>query len=100
MAEPKITKLELVFFEHEVRDLGRDYNGFNSVYEKGAVTKGRPAVIRVHTNTGIVGEDLAKGGNPAARLGSIANYLLGKNPFEREKIYNDMQQIRGFGNAM
>jgi L-alanine-DL-glutamate epimerase-like enolase superfamily enzyme len=92
MAEPKITKLELVFFEYEVHDLGQDYNGFNTVYEKGAVMKSRPAVIRVHTNTGVVGEELAKGGNPTGRLASIARYVLGKNPFEREKIYNDLKR--------
>lgn len=92
MAEPKITKLELIFFEHEVKDLGRDYNGFNTVYEKGAVMKMRPAVIRVHTDTGVVGEDLAKGANPVGRLASLAGYVLGKNPFEREKIYNDLKR--------
>ncbi len=42
MAEPKITKIENIFFEHEIRDMGTDYNGFNQVYEKGSVLKQQP----------------------------------------------------------
>jgi hypothetical protein len=37
MPDPKITRIELITFEHTVHDLGSDYNGFNQVYEKGAV---------------------------------------------------------------
>ena len=37
MAEPKVTKLELVVFEHKIEELGTDYAGFNQVYEPGAV---------------------------------------------------------------
>ena len=35
MANPKITKIETVIFEHDIQDMGTDYNGFNLVYEKG-----------------------------------------------------------------
>ena len=91
MSDPKITKLELIVFTHEVQDLGRDYNGFNSVYEKGSVTKMRPSVLKIHTSLGIAGEYLV-GGGAAGRLGSMTGYLIGKNPFEREKIYNDLKR--------
>ena len=37
MADPKITKIEVVVYEHEIQDMGTDYNGFNTVYEKGSV---------------------------------------------------------------
>ena len=89
MADPKITKLELVAFEHQVQDMGTDYNGFNQVYEKGSVFTSRPAIIRIHTDIGITGEYL---GGSAPALGTVARYLLGKNPFEREKIYNDLKR--------
>ena len=56
MADPKITKLELVIFEHEIQDMGTDYNGFNQVYEKGSVIKSHPSVFRVHTDIGVIGE--------------------------------------------
>ena len=90
MTEPTITRLEVVIFEHETQDMGTDYNGFNQIFEKGSVLKTRPAVFRIHTSEGITGEYLA--GNGAARIESIADYLLGKNPFEREKIYNDLKR--------
>jgi L-alanine-DL-glutamate epimerase-like enolase superfamily enzyme len=90
MTEPTITRLEVVIFEHETQDMGTDYNGFNQIFEKGSVLKTRPAVFRIHTSEGINGEYLA--GNGAVRIESIADYLLGKNPFEREKIYNDLKR--------
>ena len=34
MANPMITKIETVIFEHDIQDMGTDYNGFNLVYEK------------------------------------------------------------------
>lgn len=93
MPEPKITKLELVIFEHKIQDMGTDYNGFNQVYKKGSVLVSHPSVLRIHTSLGIVGEYLA---GPAERtkhaLSQVAGYLLGKDPFEREKIYNDLKR--------
>ena len=89
MANPKITNLELVTFEHRVENMGTDYNGFNQVYEKGSVLTTRPAIFRVYTDAGIVGEYL---GGTAHHLAAVSNYLIGKNPFEREKIYNDLKR--------
>ena len=86
MADPKITQLELVVFEYQVQDLGTDYNGFNQVYEKGRVMTVRAAVLRLHTDTGVIGDYLT-GGRAAHQLGSVSGYLIGKNPFQREKIY-------------
>ena len=89
MAEPRITEIELVLFEHQIQDLGQDYNGFNLVYEKGSVLRSQATILRIHTSEGIVGEYL---GARAAPTGQLASYLIGKNPFEREKIYNDLKR--------
>ena len=89
MAGPKITKLEIVVFAHELQDMGTDYNGFNQVYEKGSSLQQRPAVLRIHTSEGITGEYL---GARVGQIDAVAGYLLGKNPFEREKIYNDLKR--------
>ncbi len=87
MADPKITKIEVVVYEHEIQDMGTDYNGFNTVYEKGSILKMRPSILRIHTNTGIIGE------SDGGRLSdNVVRYLLGKNPFHREKIYNDLKR--------
>ena len=93
MVEPKITKIEVVVFEHQIQNMGTDYNGFNQVYEKGSVINSQPSILRIHTDTGITGDYLA---GPAERtkrgLDMVTKYLLGKNPFEREKIYNDLKR--------
>ena len=91
MADPKITRIELITFEHTVHDLGSDYNGFNQVYEKGAVRTQRPTIIKIHTNLDIAGEYTANA-RTISQLGMLSKYLIGKNPFEREKIYNDLKR--------
>ncbi len=87
MAAPTITKIEHIYFTHEIQDLGADYNGFNQVYEKGARREMTSCIARVHTSEGIIGEHLG-GSIPEG----VARYLIGKNPFAREKIYNDLKR--------
>ena len=88
MSDPKITKIEWITFKHTIQDMGTDYNGFNQVYLKGSLLNQHGLLFRIHTNVGITGEHL---GGPAPSSGAV-NYLLGKNPFEREKIYNDLKR--------
>ena len=93
MNSPKINKLEVIVFEHQIQDLGTDYNGFNVIYEKGAVLKRRLSIFRLHTDTGITGVIPVWSADYALHsLDLVADYLIGKNPFEREKIYNDLKR--------
>ena len=87
MANPKITKIETVNFYYEIQDMGTDYNGFNMVYEKGSVQRMETSVLRVHTDIGVIGESTGRGISE-----NVARYALGKNPFEREKIYTDLKR--------
>ena len=75
MPDPKITKIETVIFEHDIQDMGTDYNGFNLVYEKGNVHKMQSSILRIHTSTGVIGESTGRNILP-----NVANYVLGKNP--------------------
>jgi L-alanine-DL-glutamate epimerase-like enolase superfamily enzyme len=92
MAPPKITRLSVHQFWHEVADRGVDYNGFNAVYEPGARHRAHGYVFTIETDAGITGEYV--GGNPVsyAQIGMVAHYLLGKNALERERIYNDVKR--------
>ncbi|AWT60684.1 MAG: N-succinyl-L-Arg/Lys racemase [Candidatus Moanabacter tarae] len=94
MKSPKIKKLELTSFEYRIENLGVDYNGFNQVYEKGSAMTRHPVILTVHTDTGLRGEYPITYGEAKAKsdLNSISSYLIGKNPFEREKIYNDLKR--------
>ncbi len=93
MSDPKITKVDLVVFEHKIENMGTDYNGFNQVYEEDSVLTTRPSILRIHTDVGVTGEYLA---GPAERtapaLDAVGRYLIGKNPLERERAYNDLKR--------
>ena len=75
MSQPRITKLEIIQFEHKIADMGKDYNGFNSVYEKGSTLSSRPGVFRIHTSEGVVGEYL---GGRVSSLDSVAGICSGR----------------------
>src|SRR5581483_173023 len=92
---PKITRVEIHEIAWEVRDLGRDYNGFNQIYHPGNVLKSRGHVLRIETDTGIAGEyGRPIGGDDSAyaQVRSVAPYLIGKNPLQRELIYYDIKR--------
>lgn len=90
--KPIITRIEIQQFSHEITELGVDYNGFNGVYEPGAKRTSSRYLLKIETDQGIDG--LFVGGGPAeyGELRLYANYLIGKNALEREKIYNDVKR--------
>ncbi len=79
-------------FQYTLDNLGRDYNGFNLVYQPGNKLTLRSHALRILTDVGITGEYIGGGGPSVAQVAMVANYLLGKNPLEREKIYNDIKR--------
>ncbi len=56
MSDPKITKIEIYEYEYFLEDMGKDYNGFNLVYEPGGKVKSGGKILRIHTDAGVVGE--------------------------------------------
>jgi L-alanine-DL-glutamate epimerase-like enolase superfamily enzyme len=89
---PVITKLDVIHFEHTIRDVGRDYNTFNMVYEAGGLAIQSGAILRVHTDKGIIGEYPGVIGPALAEIKAIASYLIGKDALAREPIYNDLKR--------
>jgi L-alanine-DL-glutamate epimerase-like enolase superfamily enzyme len=92
---PEVTAVETVEFEFERADVGPD-DGFNLVYDPGETTVSRASVLRVHTDSGIVGETL---GSVDQR---IAEYLLGENPLRRERHWSELKRAyrQGSGSAL
>jgi L-alanine-DL-glutamate epimerase-like enolase superfamily enzyme len=88
----RITRVAVHSFQHEIADLGVDYNAFNQVYQAGACHKSTGHILSIATDAGVVGEYV--GGNPAsyAQVGMLAHYLLGRDPLQRELIYNDLKR--------
>ena len=92
MAEPRITGIEVHTYTYTLHDLGRDYNGFNLVYDPGGTVTQTGYIIRILTDVGLVGEWAGGSAADYAVLPSFAHYLIGKNALERERIYSDVKR--------
>lgn len=88
----KITRIEVHQFRWEAVDFGTDYNGFNLVYRPGGRVQRTGHVLQIHTDQGITGEFLGGGVTEYAQLEMYAGYLIGRNPLQRELIYNDVKR--------
>jgi len=92
MSDPIITRIEVHQFASFLPDIGRDYNGFNLVYEPGAKTTIGGYVLRIMTDVGVVGEHAGGTALDYAAFPMFVNYLFGKNALERERIYTDVNR--------
>ena len=91
MARPIITGVELTEYTYTLQDFGKDYNGFNLVYQAGSSITGKGTVLQVHTDAGITGEYIT-GAVQIATLPMFVDYLLGRPALERERIYQDVKR--------
>ncbi len=92
MAErPIITAIEVTEFTYTLDEFGRDYNGFNLIYQPGSKATMKSAILQVFTDQGIVGE-YECGMMHMFTLPMFASYLIGKNAIERERIYQDVKR--------
>jgi len=93
MARPfKITRVSVYQYAVEIQDLGVDYNGFNSVYEAGAKRQAEGRVLTIETDGGIIGEYAGGDAASYAQMAMFAPYLIGRDPLQRELIYNDVKR--------
>ena len=92
MAEPKITKIQVHYFESELPDVGLDPTQLNPVYVPGGKFKRKSAAIRIFTDVGLIGEYASRHTLEFAALPMIAHYLIGSNPLQRERIYSDLKR--------
>jgi len=92
MADPIITKLEIYEYEYTLKNLGRDYNGFNLVYEPGGSVTSRAKILRIHTDVGIIGEFAGGSDAEYSTLKGFLHQLIGKSALERERIYSDVRR--------
>lgn len=89
---PQITRIESVEFRYPLENIGTDEAGFNLIYEPGTTTDRKLFGLKVHTDTGITGEYVG-GNSPAfAQVNMFADYLIGKNPFHREKHWSEIKR--------
>ena len=83
----KMTRITVTRYDWEVLDLGREERlGFDEVYRPGNRQKAPGSILTIETDAGVKGE---APGDADART---AQYLLGRNPLERDKIWHDLKR--------
>ena len=92
MTDPKITRIEIHEYAFTLDNLGRDYNGFNLVYEPGSKAPMRGHIIRIMTDAGITGEWAGGGAAEYATLPSFWHFLKGRSALAREEIYTEVKR--------
>ncbi|GAB7018311.1 galactonate dehydratase [Halostagnicola bangensis] len=89
---PQITEIESIEFSYELSDVGTDENGFNLVYEPGSTTTRKLFALSIETDVGITGEYVGGNSPAAAQINTFADYLIGKNPLERERHWSEIKR--------
>ncbi|NQW17611.1 MAG: mandelate racemase [Chloroflexi bacterium] len=92
MSKLRITKIEVHEFTFPMEDVGKDYNGFNLVYEPGGKQTGTSYATKVFTNEGVTGEYIGGDSPSFAEFNMFAGYMVGKDPIQRELVYNDVKR--------
>ncbi len=89
---PRITKVEIVQFEYELRDVGREPTISIPIYQPGSVLRPRAHAIRIHTDAGITGEYIGGSATEYSALPMFVHGMIGRSALDRESIYNDAKQ--------
>ncbi|SFG85381.1 L-alanine-DL-glutamate epimerase [Halopelagius inordinatus] len=89
---PTITRIESTEFRYPLEDVGTDGHGFNLSYEPGTTTERKLFALKIHTDEGITGEYIGGNSPGAAQINTFADYLVGKNPLERERHWSEVKR--------
>lgn len=89
---PEITRIESTEFSYPIEDVGSDENGFNLVYEPGTTTERRLFGVKIHTDEGITGEYVGSNSPAFAQVHTFADYLIGENPLQRERLWSEIRR--------
>ena len=91
-ARPRITRIEIVQFEHELKDVCPEPTIGIPMYKPGSNLMAQANALRVHTDVGVTG-DYVGGPTPEyAGVSGFASSLIGRDALGREEIFNDVKQ--------
>ena len=91
-SKPRITRIEVIQFEQELKDATREPTIGAPVYKPGSVYRRQAHAMRIYTDAGVVGEYAGGGPLDYAALPALAPILIGRNALAREDIFNDIKQ--------
>ena len=89
---PAIKSIEIFEFEHEMNDVGAEPTIGIPIYKPGGKGTRRTGAIKIHTDSGTVGEYVGGGATEYAAIPGLAPTLIGRGALNREDIYNDVKQ--------
>jgi L-alanine-DL-glutamate epimerase-like enolase superfamily enzyme len=89
---PTITDIVSIEFAYELEEQGPTPDGFHMVYEPNSTFERRLFGVQVHTDEGITGEYVGGNSPGMAELNMVADYLIGKNPLERERHWSEIKR--------
>lgn len=89
---PQITRIESTEFAFPLEDVGLCPNGFSLVYEPGNTLERKQFGLRIHTDMGVTGEYVGGNSPGAAQLNMFGDYLVGRNPLKREKLWSELKR--------
>lgn len=92
MKAPKIRSIHLIASRFLLQDVAVDGAGYSLVYKKGSRKPVNAFGVRVICDDGLVGEYVGGDAVGAAQLNKFAETLIGRNPLQRELIYNDVKR--------
>ena len=87
-----ITRIETIEFAYPLEDVGTPPGGFDIVYDPGSVMERRLFGVRIEMDDGAVGEFVGSNSPGAAQINMIADFLIGKNPFFRERHWGELKR--------
>ena len=92
MSTLSIQSIEVITSQFKLPNLGLDTAGYSLVYQKGSSKSVKAYGVRVHCTSGLVGEYVGGDAVGVAQMNKFADTLIGKNPLQREQIYNDLKR--------
>ncbi len=85
----KITRITVTTFRHEIEEMGREETlGFDVVYQPGNRLVQNGSILTIETSNGILGQ------TPGGIDKRTADYLLGRDPLQREILWHDLKRAR------
>ena len=90
-AAPRKTALEVHQFQYEMKDMARGDHG--PKHAPGSSHDRTAYALRILTDIGVVGEYVGGSAVDYASFPIFTDYLMGKNPLERERIYRDVKML-------
>src|SRR3954467_12339626 len=90
-----IDRVEVHEFAFDLPDLGFDSGGFNIVYHPGNRLSLSKYAVKIEADEGARGEYVTRWGRAKMGWGqplALAPQLLGRDPHQRERIYDDFKR--------